>query len=63
MTSDKDGASAVAIDFPVELADVIKEFQVRRYHQHYLNLVGKTWTIDIQKIVSFISHDATRHTP
>jgi len=27
MTSDKDGASAVAIDFPVELADVIKEFQ------------------------------------
>ena len=46
MTSDKDGASAVAIDFPVELADVIKEFQVRRYHQQYLNLVAKTWTIE-----------------
>ena len=35
MTLDKDGASAAAVDFPVELADVVKEFQVRRYNHQY----------------------------
>ena len=60
MTLDKGGASAAAVDFPVELADVVKEFQVRSYNHQTLHYLTRLWLF---RIFTIIKHDATHHLP